>query len=880
MKILDYLGLTTLVDFCKEYFAKINHTHKVADLEDYTVDPSLSSTSRNPVENKAVKTELDTKVPTSRTVNGKSLSSDITLSASDVGADASGSASTVQSNLNSHTDNTDVHITSDERDNWNTAVEHISDEDVHIPEGGSEGQILSLGTDGIASWTDRNIYFVNISIDDEGNFASDTTYDEIAEKLINNTSVYMDISKIDIGLIYLPFFMVQSKALMFGMFLVNAISGLAILPDNSIEEFSFRLTASDVGLGNVEDKSAATILNELTKENVTHALGYTPLQQSDLDVVEDKVDDHIADTDIHFTSEERTKLAGIATGANKYTHPNSGVTAGTYKSVTVNAAGHVTGGTNPTTLSGFGITDAYTTSQVDSKIATSLSSAKTYADGLIDEIMGEGAADTLDTIGEISAAIEENQDAVDLLNAAIGNKVDKVSGKGLSTNDYTTTEKTKLAGIATGAEVNQNAFSNIVVGSTTIAADSKTDSLTLAGSNVTISADATNDKVTFSVANGTTSAKGVVQLTNSTSSTSTTTAATPNSVKSAYDLANTANNAAIAAQATADSKAPSSHNHDASNITSGTISTSRLPQANGNTAGITIVYPASQCTSFSSDSGTVTPLAVQKGAKQFAITRPSSSTDKAITRYSNTTGDVQDSKIIIEDVTNTRDTSKKAQVIAIPAEGGKKMVYGYCTDQIDGTSFIGGIFDASATEYPYNQGLAIGGTSGNLLWKGAKVAVTSDIPNAFSNIKVGGTTVTADAKTDTLTLAGSNVTLTPDATNDKVTIGITKDNVVSALGYEPGQTNAIVIENVTIPVSGFVAQDDGTYLYTLTSDLVVDDTLVDVYFSKDCQKAGMKAGIMVTSEVGKIHFHATKLPTISLVVETMMIHIMKLMIQK
>ena len=32
------------------------------------------------------------------------------------------------------------------------------------------------------------------------------------------------------------------------------------------------------------------------------------------------------------------------------------------------------------------------------------------------------------------------------------NKVDKVSGKGLSTNDYTTTEKNKLAGIATGAD--------------------------------------------------------------------------------------------------------------------------------------------------------------------------------------------------------------------------------------------------------------------------------------------------------------------------------------------------------------------------------------------------------------------------------------------
>lgn len=33
-------------------------------------------------------------------------------------------------------------------------------------------------------------------------------------------------------------------------------------------------------------------------------------------------------------------------------------------------------------------------------------------------------------------------------------KVDKVAGKGLSTNDYTTEEQTKLAGIAAGAEVN------------------------------------------------------------------------------------------------------------------------------------------------------------------------------------------------------------------------------------------------------------------------------------------------------------------------------------------------------------------------------------------------------------------------------------------
>ena len=46
----------------------------------------------------------------------------------------------------------------------------------------------------------------------------------------------------------------------------------------------------------------------------------------------------------------------------EYTHPNSGVTAGTYRSVTVNAQGHVTGGGNPTLAIANGGTGATTAS--------------------------------------------------------------------------------------------------------------------------------------------------------------------------------------------------------------------------------------------------------------------------------------------------------------------------------------------------------------------------------------------------------------------------------------------------------------------------------------------------------------------------------------
>ena len=65
-------------------------------------------------------------------------------------------------------------------------------------------------------------------------------------------------------------------------------------------------------------------------------------------------------------------------------------------------------------------------------------------------------------------------------------------------NNYTSTEKTKLSGIAEGAEVNQNAFSTVKIGSTSLAADSKTDTLTItAGNNITLTPTASSDSFTI-----------------------------------------------------------------------------------------------------------------------------------------------------------------------------------------------------------------------------------------------------------------------------------------------------------------------------------------------------------------------------------------------
>lgn len=81
-------------------------------------------------------------------------------------------------------------------------------------------------------------------------------------------------------------------------------------------------------------------------------------------------------------------------------------------------------------------------------------------------------------------------------NAKASTTVVTTSANGLMSSS----DKSKLNGIASGAEVNQNAITNIKVGTATISADSKTDTLELAaGINVVLTPDATNDKVTIAL---------------------------------------------------------------------------------------------------------------------------------------------------------------------------------------------------------------------------------------------------------------------------------------------------------------------------------------------------------------------------------------------
>ena len=104
-----------------------------------------------------------------------------------------------------------------------------------------------------------------------------------------------------------------------------------------------------------------------------------------------------------YTTADKDKLTGIEDGANKYIHPSSGVVIGDYTRVTVDENGHVTNGSNPTTLSGYGITDAAykTHSHADSDI-TSLDASKLTGTVSIDRLP-HGALERLVVVADDTA---------------------------------------------------------------------------------------------------------------------------------------------------------------------------------------------------------------------------------------------------------------------------------------------------------------------------------------------------------------------------------------------------------------------------------------------------------------------------------------------
>ena len=92
---------------------------------------------------------------------------------------------------------------------------------------------------------------------------------------------------------------------------------------------------------------------------------------------------------------------------------------------------------------------------VDVTITTGTNNGTVKVNGTDVNVKGlKSAAYTESSAYDVSGAAAAVQGNVDALAVVVNGKVDKVQGKGLSQNDYTDADKTKLAGIQAGAQVN------------------------------------------------------------------------------------------------------------------------------------------------------------------------------------------------------------------------------------------------------------------------------------------------------------------------------------------------------------------------------------------------------------------------------------------
>ena len=91
--------------------------------------------------------------------------------------------------------------------------------------------------------------------------------------------------------------------------------------------------------------------------------------------------------------------------------------------------------------------------------AATLTQAKAFTTEAVEQILN-GSPEALDTLKELADALGNDPNFAATVTKQLGQKVDKVTGKGLSTEDYTTAEKQKLAGIAAGANNYQHPSSH------------------------------------------------------------------------------------------------------------------------------------------------------------------------------------------------------------------------------------------------------------------------------------------------------------------------------------------------------------------------------------------------------------------------------------
>lgn len=202
-----------------------------------------------------------------------------------------------------------------------------------------------------------------------------------------------------------------------------------------------------------------------------------------------------------------TESAGSGDTLKSYTITQGGATVGTInipKDYLVKSAELKTVTTANQPYQGAQVGDKYIDFVLNTKDTTSGSGTDEHiylpVNDLVD-VYTAGNGINISSENAVSVKLKSSANGLSVNSSGLGLNLASPStnGTGGSAGAMSAADKEKLNGISAGAEENQNAFSNVKVGSSTISAGSKTATLELvAGANITLTPDTTNRKVTIS----------------------------------------------------------------------------------------------------------------------------------------------------------------------------------------------------------------------------------------------------------------------------------------------------------------------------------------------------------------------------------------------
>lgn len=501
-----------------------------------------------------------------------------------------------------------------------------------------------------------------------------------------------------------------------------------------------------------------------------------------------------AGSNITLTPDASGDKITIAATNTTYTHPNSGVSAGTYKSVTVNAQGHVTAGSNPTTLSGYGITDAATKTELGGKSDTNHTHTASDVGALPDTtVLADLTQDsTHRTVTDTEKATWNAKSNFSGSYNDLTNKPTIPSIAGLATETYV---DTAVANIVDSSPDTLNTLNELAAA----LGDDPNFATTVATQigNIDTKVDELSENLTSHTHNyaGSSSAGGAATSanklnTNAGSATQPVYFANGIPVKTTYTLGASVPSGAKFTDTVYTHPTTSGNKHIPSGGSSGQI---LRWSANG-----TAVWGADNDTTYSvatqSEDGLMSAAdktkldGIATGAAGITVDSAMSSTS---------TNPVQN-KVVNAAITEVSDSISSLAEVMVTELGNKA--------------------DTLHIHEEYaNQ-------------------------NAFSNVKIGTTTIAADSTTDTLTLvAGSNVTLTPSATSDSITIAAT--NTVYTHPSYTSRTSGLY--KITVNSTGHVSAATAATKSDITAlGIPAQDT---TYSTATTSAAGLMSAAMVTT---------------------------------